>query len=441
MLSTQWQLKSISVKNSWASTKMETPSMPRRHSRQTLSSRLSWLKVWTYTQARFRARDPAAQFSPLTPAAYPQGKYKEKYSAENSYGDNGQRQPKDSPAKAKEDDADAKIARLTSVYEKAKSDFEAVSTADTIAKLEAARFLRDTAENTILYFREPNKSSSSHAEDSKIKELIADLETTGKMAQASVVTLSGGRKRRFDLRAYEVLPRGPRGGGYRGKASNRRGRGTFGGRAVRDGREASPRQKWHDPEREARRNVEVVHQHPSRFSDHPDASRDYPKTSRDYHDSSRHYPEPSRDYYDSSHDHPSKHRRISAYTRPVDSYHPEPEPESVSSHAHPYEHRHHQNQRRFPEPSTSTMHDYGYTEHYGHRHDDPYSGGHSHSLSHAAGRGSVRGGRGGTGTGARDAAEGETEGGYGYHRRRGCGGEEERGDADMGAEYQPEMGY
>lgn len=225
-----------------------------------------------------------------------------------------------SPAAPKEDDVDVKTARLISVYEKAKSDFNTVPARDSMAKLDAARFLRDTAENTVMYFRDTRKSGQGGASSSsEMKELIVDLEATCKMAQASVVTLSGGRKRKFDKHDYQVPPRGSRGRNtYRGY-SNHRGSANGGGegRNIQVSRRATKR--WKASEDVPRPNVEP-------FPQRPDNSR------------GRYSSGPQRAF---------------GYTRAVDSYQPGSEAEA-GSHAHPYHHHH----QHYAEPSSSAG--YGY---------------------------------------------------------------------------------
>src|SRR5438045_2069149 len=56
------------------------------------------------------------------------------------------------------------------------------------ATARAARFLRDTAENMLSYFE--NKPADPI--------LMAELDTTCKMAQEAAVSLTGGKKRKFD---------------------------------------------------------------------------------------------------------------------------------------------------------------------------------------------------------------------------------------------------
>jgi hypothetical protein len=349
-------------------------------------------------------------------AAFPGGRYGDKYSAETKYGDKGQYDPGATAAVVSKDENGEKIARLTSIYGKAKADFEAVAARDTVRKLNAARFLRDTAENTMMYFRDPTKTRSSQVTDTHMKELIADLEATCKMAQASVVTLSGGRKRKFDRHDYEVLPRSVRGSEYRGKPP--RG-GSSRGRSAR---------RWQDVKRDARRR--------SRSPQYADSSRDYPGA-----------------------------KRTSGYPRSIDSYHPQHEAEA-GSHGHP-----HEQQRRFHEQSSSAP--YGYDSRADEQHqrgpDTPPRFRHRHEEGYESGYGSYGGGReqGGPGQSqpyspTRRASRPESyhdAGGradasysYGYGRRGGIGGGaghgrgrgRDDGDGDGDREgrggYQPQMG-
>ncbi|ERF71711.1 hypothetical protein EPUS_05583 [Endocarpon pusillum Z07020] len=245
----------------------------------------------------------------LAQAANPEGQYGDKYSSETKYGQRGQDIGEAEAEGTKKDTIEHKIERLTSVYQKAKSDFEAVPYRDGIAKLNAARFLRDTAENTVMYFRDVTKSGDGHDVSSKMQDLIAELEQTCKMAQASVVTLSGGRKRKFDRHDYEVASRGGKGTDSRGP-SKRRGSASHTGDGGDRGR-ISKRKKG-SPRPDRRRNVQPIAQR-SGFS------REYPL---------------------------SEHRPF-GYTRPVDSYQPGKEEEKGTSHSHPYP------QRRYPEGSAS----------------------------------------------------------------------------------------
>lgn len=100
---------------------------------------------------------------------------------------------------------DTKLARLYDLYGKAKQDFEARSNNNLSADelMPAAKFLRDTAENTIQYLKDNQRNNP---------EMEAELQATYNMAKATVVSLVGGKKRKFDtvdLQDVKNLPRGP----------------------------------------------------------------------------------------------------------------------------------------------------------------------------------------------------------------------------------------
>ncbi len=317
---------------------------------------------------------------------------------------------------------DERIARLISIYEKAKSDFKAVPDNETDAKMEAARFLRDTAENTVMYFRDPTKTSTAHSASRNMEEIINDLEATCKAAQASVVSLTGGRKRKFDKHDYEVLPRGAR-GGYRGRSSRRGYSSSDRGRGRATGNYSN--KKWHTSDRDVRRNVDL-------------------------------FP----DYHSSPRDHPTGY----GYTRPVDSYHPGSDPAPVSTHAHPYEQQQQQHhlagaydyegisQQYQDAGDYASQYDYGggaeQQAYEGYAYDNRYGQGSGRRRGQQHHQQSYRSaGPRPEGDRFADAAAGR--GGhhyeYGhpnprvvdrYHVRRGGGAG--RGD---GNEYQPEMGY
>jgi len=96
-----------------------------------------------------------------------------------------------------------KLARLWSVYKKARADFEAVSKkADSVKRAVAAKFLRDTAENTIQYLQNKNTDPI----------MMAELFATYNMAKSTAVSLAGGKKRKFDYVEMDMVkgtPRGP----------------------------------------------------------------------------------------------------------------------------------------------------------------------------------------------------------------------------------------
>ena len=83
---------------------------------------------------------------------------------------------------------DPKLKRLWSVYENARSDYLAVKDNHDRTKLTGAKFLRDTAENTLEYLKGKHVDAL----------MMAELEGTFRMAKSIVVDLSGGKKRKFD---------------------------------------------------------------------------------------------------------------------------------------------------------------------------------------------------------------------------------------------------
>jgi len=101
-----------------------------------------------------------------------------------------------------------KLARLWSVYEKARADYLTVADNNDHTTAAAARFLRDTAENTILYLKDKNTDPI----------MMAELHATCNMAKQTAVSLTGGKKRKFDRSGMDHvrgIPRGPSGAGGR----------------------------------------------------------------------------------------------------------------------------------------------------------------------------------------------------------------------------------
>ncbi|KIW11794.1 hypothetical protein PV08_09066 [Exophiala spinifera] len=95
---------------------------------------------------------------------------------------------------------DTQVTRLWQVYEQAKADFNAVPNREGQEIIDAAKFLRDTAENAIQYLADKDVDP----------EAMAELQSTCNMAKANVVSLTGGRKRKFDVvDKLEHAPRGP----------------------------------------------------------------------------------------------------------------------------------------------------------------------------------------------------------------------------------------
>lgn len=82
-----------------------------------------------------------------------------------------------------------RVTRMLAVYHRAKEDYQRIKRRDNVEPLHAVRFLRDTAENTILYLR---------ANGFFDHELIPELESMFDYARDKAAQLSGGRKRHFD---------------------------------------------------------------------------------------------------------------------------------------------------------------------------------------------------------------------------------------------------
>src|ERR1700712_4262076 len=87
-------------------------------------------------------------------------------------------------------DMEPKLASLWSVYESARKDYLAAldNTTGKEKTISTAKFLRDTAENIILYLKNKNVDAL----------MIAELETTFTHAKTTVVCLTGGKNRKFD---------------------------------------------------------------------------------------------------------------------------------------------------------------------------------------------------------------------------------------------------
>lgn len=83
---------------------------------------------------------------------------------------------------------DSLALRLWTIYERAKDEFDAIGEPNSIEKQDAAKFLRDTAENTLHYLSD---KSPNH-------RLVDDLEMTLAVAKHTAMTLHGGKKRKFD---------------------------------------------------------------------------------------------------------------------------------------------------------------------------------------------------------------------------------------------------
>ncbi|OQU94131.1 hypothetical protein CLAIMM_00538 isoform 2 [Cladophialophora immunda] len=100
-------------------------------------------------------------------------------------------------------DMEPRLAVLWSVYETARAEYLAVVDKDDNEKAaKRAKFLRDTAENILLYLENRNADPL----------MIAELEGTFSHAKNTAVCLTGGKKRKFDPSEMEKVkgtPRGP----------------------------------------------------------------------------------------------------------------------------------------------------------------------------------------------------------------------------------------
>ncbi|KIX04319.1 uncharacterized protein Z518_05186 [Rhinocladiella mackenziei CBS 650.93] len=109
---------------------------------------------------------------------------------------------RDSFPRSHRKDMEPKLARLWRVYETARADYLAVVDKDSQETISTAKFLRDTAENTLQYLKNKNVDPI----------MVTELEATYNMAKAEVVSLTGGKKRKFDLVEIDDVkgvPRGP----------------------------------------------------------------------------------------------------------------------------------------------------------------------------------------------------------------------------------------
>lgn len=99
-------------------------------------------------------------------------------------------------------DMDPNLAKIWAVYEDAKRDYHEKSDHGDGATFRAAKFLRDTAENILIQLKGQNTD----------EVMLEELNGTYNMAKAMVVSLSGGKKRKFDPVAMDEvkgIPRGP----------------------------------------------------------------------------------------------------------------------------------------------------------------------------------------------------------------------------------------
>ncbi|KAL2444151.1 hypothetical protein ABEF95_015250 [Exophiala dermatitidis] len=113
---------------------------------------------------------------------------------------------------------DSKLERLWDLYSSAKQEFLNLSNNNCPPDnlIPAAKFLRDTAENTLQYVED--KYIDTERKD--------DLEVTFNMAKVTVVSLTGGKKRKFDYVSKEETKNAPRGPGFGTSMSMRMGLGS-----------------------------------------------------------------------------------------------------------------------------------------------------------------------------------------------------------------------
>jgi hypothetical protein len=97
---------------------------------------------------------------------------------------------KTEPVNFSAESSDPKLARLFTVYDQARSEYNSLIKVADSKTVTAAKFLRDTAENALTYLKEKNVDA----------EVLNELKETCNMAATAVITLSGGKKRKFDLR-------------------------------------------------------------------------------------------------------------------------------------------------------------------------------------------------------------------------------------------------
>lgn len=92
--------------------------------------------------------------------------------------------------------------RIWKVFETAKEEFHTITDSTSVEKQQAAKFLRDTAENTLQHLAK---------EEITEPQLNAELERALAVAKHTAEILSGGRKRKFDqpiMRSQRVV-KGP----------------------------------------------------------------------------------------------------------------------------------------------------------------------------------------------------------------------------------------
>ncbi|KAK2812956.1 hypothetical protein FQN50_000977 [Emmonsiellopsis sp. PD_5] len=123
------------------------------------------------------------------------------------------------------------LSRSLVTFSSAQREYNSVPDTDVVAKSRAAKFLRDTAENTLNYLR------ARHMDH----YMVPELEAAFQMAKEKAIALSGGRKRPFEI--HEAASAGGGGGGRGGKAL------SFGRSPGRYGGRPSPKEKTYRSQR------------------------------------------------------------------------------------------------------------------------------------------------------------------------------------------------
>ncbi|OAX79909.1 hypothetical protein ACJ72_05765 [Emergomyces africanus] len=81
------------------------------------------------------------------------------------------------------------LSRILATFSNAQREYKLISDSDVVAKSRAAKFLRDTAENALNYLHARNMQH----------DMVPKLQAAFQMAKEKAITLSGGRKRPFEV--------------------------------------------------------------------------------------------------------------------------------------------------------------------------------------------------------------------------------------------------
>lgn len=110
---------------------------------------------------------------------------------------NGRRFETKDSARSNDTTVDDKITRILDVYFKAKEDYYNLDGASYMEKAKAARFLRDTAENSLNCLRA--RGLTTH-------RMVPELEEMFQYAKDKATELLGGKKRRFEITEVTEIP-------------------------------------------------------------------------------------------------------------------------------------------------------------------------------------------------------------------------------------------